>query len=226
VIPSLLPHYTHHINPKLKHTYLRFNDEGILEIRSPGLNPSQIEALLLKKAQWIRNAQAHIKSKHGRYPDFDAKPYLYYLGTPYPVHLLAQRHKRTELHFQNSHFTLKYGRFDTQLFYQKIDRFYKEQISKIIPPIVEVYAKHMSLHPLDIRFQKTKRQWGSCSTNNRLSFNTMLAKLPIHTITYVVIHELAHIQYKHHQKDFWKLVEKTMPTYKQEIAILKTYTTY
>lgn len=226
MIPSPLPHYIHHINPKLKHTYLRFNDEGILEIRSSGLTRTQIETLLLKKSRWIRNAQARIESKLGRYPDFNTEPQLYYLGTAYPVQLVEKQQKRTSLAFHDTHFTLTFDQFDIQLFQKKIDLFYRKEASRIIPPIVDEYAKKMSLYPSQIRFRKTKRQWGSCSAGHTLSFNTMLAKLPLSTITYVVIHELAHIRHKHHQRSFWALVEETMPTYKQEVAILKTYTTY
>jgi predicted metal-dependent hydrolase len=40
----------------------------------------------------------------------------------------------------------------------------------------------------------------------------------------VVVHELAHIRHKHHQKAFWQLVAVHLPDYKERIAILKTYT--
>jgi len=83
----------------------------------------------------------------------------------------------------------------------------------------------MSLSPTDVRFRKTKRQWGSCSGKNVLSFNTMMMKLPHDVIEYIVIHELAHIRHKHHQKDFWQLVEQHLPDYKKKVKELKKYTT-
>jgi predicted metal-dependent hydrolase len=83
----------------------------------------------------------------------------------------------------------------------------------------------MQLFPEAIRFRKTKRQWGSCSGKNVLSFNTMLMKLPEEVIAYVVVHELAHIAHKHHQRSFWKLVGQHMPDYEAHIAELHTYTT-
>ena len=83
----------------------------------------------------------------------------------------------------------------------------------------------MALVPTNIRFRKTKRQWGSCSGKNVLSFNTMLMKLPLSVIQYIIVHELAHIKHKHHQKSFWKLVEEHLPDYRQRVAELHTYTT-
>jgi predicted metal-dependent hydrolase len=48
-------------------------------------------------------------------------------------------------------------------------------------------------------------------------------KLPPEVVRYIVVHELAHIQHKHHQKSFWKLVADTMPDYRQYENELKNY---
>jgi len=45
-------------------------------------------------------------------------------------------------------------------------------------------------------------------------FNYHLVKLSSSLIEYVVIHELAHITFKNHSKDFWKLVYKHLVDYK------------
>ena len=54
---SLLPQYTHIVNPKLKHIYLTFDDEGNLLIKSPKVSQRKIEQLLLKKSSWIQYFQ-------------------------------------------------------------------------------------------------------------------------------------------------------------------------
>jgi predicted metal-dependent hydrolase len=220
----LLPRFHHHINPGLKHTYLSFEEDGTLLIKSPGMTPQEIEQLLLKKAAWIRRAQQRIETKKGYRPDFGEKNTLYYLGNPFPLILENCSGRQTSLLFEKQKFTLSSHTFCPDLFNRKIDSFYRQEAERYIPPIVEKWAETMSLSPKGIRFRKTRRQWGSCSAKNHLSFNTMLMKLPPETIEYVIVHELAHIRHKHHQKAFWKLVADTMPSYKTEIAVLKTYT--
>ena len=37
----------------------------------------------------------------------------------------------------------------------------------------------------------------------------------------VVVHELAHIRHKNHSPEFYRLVETTLPDYRQRIALLK-----
>jgi predicted metal-dependent hydrolase len=222
---SLLPHYTHQINPKLKHTYLSFDREGNLLIKSPGLTQAQLEQLLLKKSAWIQRSQYKIKQKKGKQCTFTKECQLYYFGNPYPLKLQHCSQKGTKLLFDGTQFTLYYHTYNETRFHQHINRFYRTEAQAYIPHRVKVWAEKMALRPHAVYFRKTKRQWGSCSACNKLSFNTMLIKLPHETIEYVIIHELAHIRHKHHQKAFWKLVEDTMPSYKQQIALLKTYTT-
>lgn len=105
---------------------------------------------------------------------------------------------------------------------EDIDTFYKEEIKNYVLPFVEEYSKKMQLFPSSIKFRKNKRTWGSCNFKNGLNFNYLLMKYPIDIMEYIVIHELAHIKFKNHSKDFWKLVEFYSPNYKKIEKKFKT----
>ena len=222
---SLLPQFTHIVNPKLKHIYLTFDDEGNLVIKSPRVSQRKIEQLLLKKASWINSSREKIVQKKGKAVDFAKTPECYYLGKPYPITLIRHDKKRIKLDFNSEKFTLYYHTYDETLFQTHLDRFYKKEAQEQIPSLVACWSDEMSLSPTDIRFRKTKRQWGSCSAKNVLSFNTMSMKLPHHVLQYIIVHELAHIKHKHHQKSFWQLVEHHLPDYKARVKELRNYTT-
>jgi len=222
---SLLPHYIHIINPKLKHIYLSFNEEGELIIKSPKVSTKQIEQLLLKKASWINNSRKKFKEKKGKHIDFTSKRELYFLGEAHQLQLVVYEKKRTTLGFDGDIFTLYYSVYDEKVFQRHIDTFYKEEAKQYIPELVNTWAKVMGLVYNNISFRKTKRQWGSCSGRNDLSFNTMMMKLPLDVIQYIIVHELVHIVHKHHQKSFWQLVEKYLPEYKTQVKELKNFTT-
>jgi predicted metal-dependent hydrolase len=104
-----------------------------------------------------------------------------------------------------------------------LNTFYKEKSNDFILPIVKEYAKIMNLSVNKISFRKNKTRWGSCSSKNNISLNTNLMKIPINLIKYVVVHELAHIRHKHHQKAFWDECEKYMPNSKKFDKQLKQY---
>jgi len=104
-----------------------------------------------------------------------------------------------------------------------LDKFYKEESKKIIPPLVAKYSQIMKLYPTNIKFRKNKRTWGSCNYKNGLNFNTLLVKFPLEAIEYVVIHELAHIKQKNHSNKFWLIVETFCPDYKNRIKLFKSF---
>jgi len=222
---SLLPHYIHIVNPKLKHIYLSFNDNGELVIKSPKVSTRQIEQLLLKKSSWIRNSHEKFQAKKGKSIDFSQESELYFLGEAHTLTLLPCEKKKTKLYFDGDVFTLYYSNYDEKVFQKHIDNFYKNEAKQYIPKYVEKWANTMEVAVKGIRFRKTKRQWGSCSANNSLSFNTMMMKLPLDVIQYIIVHELAHIKHKHHQKSFWDCVETYLPKYKTQVQELKKFTT-
>jgi len=104
---------------------------------------------------------------------------------------------------------------------EDIDRLYREKAKEIIPPLVKRYSEEMDLYPNRISFRKNRSRWGSCSSRNNLTFNTMLIQTPPPFIEYVVVHELAHIRHKNHSRAFWSLVHDILPDYKQREKQIK-----
>lgn len=65
-----------------------------------------------------------------------------------------------------------------------------------------------------LSFRKMKTRWGSCS-HDRIVFNTELIKTPVVCIDYIVVHELCHLLYPHHNKAFYRRLTQLMPDWKQ-----------
>lgn len=220
---NIFPCYTHIIKPKLKNIYLGFDEHGELIIKSPKVSIEKIEKLIISKASWINKTQLRLKNKKGNMSDFSSIDTIYYLGEASSLKFILMDCKpRLEL---DSNREIKiYGKEqDNQALIRLADKFYLQKSNEHIAKEVEKWSKIMGLFPATVKYRKTKRQWGSCSGTNHLSFNTMLMKLPPIVIEYVIIHELAHIRYKHHQKDFWELVENYCPNHKVLRNQLKEY---
>ncbi|MBU1668679.1 M48 family metallopeptidase [bacterium] len=222
------PNYQLIVNPKLKYIHLTIDHQGELIVKSPHNNQNEITQLLSKKRDWINRAQKKFSEKKGKFPLFDNKnEEVYYLGIPYPIRFLeaSKNNKISFDYLPQQEFQIAYKEKNKTLFHKCIDDFYKNQAKELLIPMVEQQAKIMKLTPTAINVRKTKRQWGSCSAKNHLSFNSHIVKLPLDVIQYIIIHELAHIRHKHHQKAFWKEVEHYCPNYKKCEQQLKEYLT-
>ncbi|MBL4822764.1 MAG: M48 family metallopeptidase [Colwellia sp.] len=97
----------------------------------------------------------------------------------------------------------------------QLEHYFKQQAQQIIPLKVATYAQLTSLTPTSIKIRQYRARWGSCNNRGELSFNYLLMMLPIEVINYVVIHELCHLEYLNHSKEFWQLVAKYFPLHTQ-----------
>lgn len=72
---------------------------------------------------------------------------------------------------------------------------------------------------VSIRNQRTR--WGSCSRSGTLSFNVRLVMIDPTLADFVIVHELCHIAEMNHSRNFWALVERTIPDYKKRRSELR-----
>jgi predicted metal-dependent hydrolase len=98
----------------------------------------------------------------------------------------------------------------------------KEAKDLIIKKLNFFNAKYnFQFNKVFIRNQSTI--WGSCSSNKNLNFNYKILFLKESLQDYLIVHELCHLQEMNHSKQFYSLIEKTIPNYKSLQKELKKY---
>ncbi len=98
----------------------------------------------------------------------------------------------------------------------------KKRAEQILPEKVDYYSRLTGLTPTGIKITGAKKRFGSCSSRNSLCFSYLLMSYPEQCIDYVVLHEISHIKFHNHSKDFYALIEKYMPDYKMREKMLKS----
>lgn len=179
---------------RLKHFYIKVDPQKGVIVKAPSSNTAYIQDLVTQKAAWIASKLSAAKERMSIQQLFESEGKVLYLGEPILLHVN-----------------------------QTPELFYKEKTPSLVERLVGEWSFLMNVKPTKISFRKAKRRWGSCSHTNELSFNLSLAQLPLECITYIVIHELSHIEHKHHQKAFWNCVSEFMPDYKTCEKLLKNY---
>lgn len=95
------------------------------------------------------------------------------------------------------------------------------QAKDIIPKRVDYFSSIMNIYPTGIKITKAKKRFGSCNQKNSLCFSCFLIQYPLEAVDYVVVHELAHIRHHNHSAEFYSLIRRYMPDYKQREKLLK-----
>lgn len=104
---------------------------------------------------------------------------------------------------------------------EKEELYTKEQFKKIVETNANELINITGLIPNKIRIRDIKYAWGSCSNNKNITINKNLISYSELVIRYVILHELCHLKYMNHTKEFWSLVQKYMPEYKKAKAEFK-----
>lgn len=105
-----------------------------------------------------------------------------------------------------------------------LDNWYKQKarikfkdIFEKIFPLIQKYG--IERPKLTIRNMKTK--WGSYSSKkHEIALNIDLIKASKHCIEYVILHELIHVKYRNHDKNFHYFLTALMPEWKRRKEIL------
>ena len=92
------------------------------------------------------------------------------------------------------------------------------EICKEIYPLFQPYGVK---YPL-VKIRTMKSRWGSCQPQKGIiTLNAKMIAAPREAIEYVVLHEFAHFIHPNHSKDFYGLVEKLMPDWKERREMLQ-----
>jgi predicted metal-dependent hydrolase len=96
---------------------------------------------------------------------------------------------------------------------KQLESYFKQQAELLINERLELISKKTSLTPIKVNIRQYKARWGSCNNRGEVSFNYLLMMSPPFVIDYVIFHELCHLEYLDHSKNFWELVERHCPNF-------------
>ena len=75
----------------------------------------------------------------------------------------------------------------------------------------KIFKKYGVQEPMVV-IRKMKTLWGSCTPNkHKITLNEYLLKADLRCIQYVILHELTHLLYPNHSKDFYDFLTIHMP---------------
>ena len=88
--------------------------------------------------------------------------------------------------------------------------------------LAELAAQHGFSYN-QVRIKHNVSNWGSCSVKKNINLNLNLMRLPEELRDYVMLHELCHLKYMNHGKEFHALLESICPNHKTLRTKLREY---
>ena len=185
-----------------KNLYIRIKEDGKIYVTC---NYLTTKGMILKVLD--ENTRALQKMVNHSIKQNEKRNKFFYLGNSYDI-IIKENIKEVQI-------------LDDKIYtkdLKMIDNWYKEEIIRIFDEryvyVFNHFNENIKSPILKIRNMKTR--WGVYNRKNHtITLNSRLIEYDITKIDYVIIHELSHIIYFNHSKNFWNLVGKYCKDYKK-----------
>ena len=97
-----------------------------------------------------------------------------------------------------------------------IKKLFKNNTEVLIAKKLPYWSKITGFKYNEFKIRDATTRYGSCMpSKKKLYFSSRLIMLPEDKVDAIIVHELCHMRYKYHNKDFYNLVQTYMPNYKK-----------
>lgn len=196
-------------------------------VRTPlNLSNQTVKELVMKKASWIIKKRSEMKNRENTDIDrtIESGKVIYFRGSKKTLNLQKQYGICSNVEMTETHLHIVFDPLQEEpkeILEHWLRKEAGERITKRVLYYQSMYEFGKVPNRICIKDQKTR--WGSCSSKNNLNFNYRLILAPDSVLDYVVVHELCHLKYMNHSKEFWNFVASIMPDYRKHQEWLRIY---
>ena len=212
------------LDSSLKRHYVTVERGRSVLLRGPQVDELEQEALVLRRARWIREKLAQVNLPLANELIVTGSR-LRYAGRTYFTEV---RHTpnllKPRLTFTASRFIVDNpdsASIQPDALILLLERFYRERAQDKLLVRVRHWQRETGLEATGARIRHFQSRWASCDASNTLEFNPRVMELPASVQDYVIIHELCHTVEKNHTKAFWALVASHMPDWQKQHQVLE-----
>ena len=209
---------------KIKNIHLAvYPPDGHVHVSAPDYcTEDDLRSYLLSKLAWIRKQQSEIQAQEREtHRDYVSGENHYLFGKRYVLRVIEEE-APPRIEFDHK-YLMMYVRPDStrEKRMEVLHEFYREQLHQKLTELFPRWQEKMGLTDFTWIILAMKTQWGSCMQKKReIRMNLALARVPLECIEYIIVHEMAHLKVRLHNKMFEQLVAMYMPSwrkYRQQI---------
>ena len=199
---------------------VRPNGEAILTAPKTA-SDEHIKFIIEKRAKWIAQKRAFFASFKTPEKEYVSGEDFKYLGRSYRLKVVQSKEECVKLQRGYLELFVK-DRSDIKRKENLIYEWYYEKAMLYFFNILQEFNKIVKQDIKNVKIRQMKTRWGSCNPyKSYINLNIELIKKPKACIEYVVFHELAHLLYPNHSKQFYDYLTLYMPDWQKRKEILE-----
>lgn len=216
---------------KSKHIKIFFKD-GLVKITKPKYvnTKTAFDFLISNKEAVYKGYLKSLENKKEKTKQWIDNEKIFYRGESYTICREVKECKNVKIYIDNKKQMIKVtvpNTLEECEIKKRVDKLIKKHLKnateEILMETLPYWNNIMKLEHNTVIVKDTIGRYGSCiPTKKALQFSSRIAMLPQCAVDAIVVHELSHIVYRNHDRDFYNLVEKYIPNYKEIDKWLKS----
>lgn len=198
---------------------IHVDPDGRILVEAPqDATDTEIRKALIKRARWVQRRLQEIDDsrRHVLPREYMSGEAVYYLGRRYRLKVLSTQDS-PPVRLRSGYLQVAIGSRDPADVRAALHAWYRARAKRALQMRLEDVCHRLpwikQLPPTSLRPMKSR--WGSCSPTGRLTLNPDLVRAPRECIDYVIAHELCHLRVHDHSPRFYRLLEATVPNWKE-----------
>lgn len=214
----------------VKNVNLRINKEGKVKLSAaPTVPVSFIDEFVRKKESFILSAIQQIergrqeKERQAK-QSWKSGSRVRVLGQDFTLLIRENVREGILMESPNIYLMVKPGTSDKhkEAIWQAWQKRMAKEVLEERMQLIEEKTAPYGITCREMSIRRMTSRWGSCQPQKgKITLNSRLMEAPLEAVDYVVLHELTHMKYPHHQKSFYEFIARFMPDWKTRKAMLK-----
>jgi len=187
---------------------------GELVVHSPvTASEAELRKWVERKLLWV-NQKLLRKEEHTRGTnrlEMVSGETITYLGQNYRLKIVEEQN--VPLRFDGQWFSLRErDRLEAPRHFQS---WYEDTGTEWLNERIQFWEPKAGISASQVAVCDLGFRWGSCGKNGTLHFNWRLLQLPVWLEDYVIVHELVHLYQHNHTPEFWRILGRVLPDWKE-----------
>lgn len=202
---------------KVKNVTLKVKRDRSVHLTVPEkATDDYIERVIENKKDWIEAQLKHFQNDYEKPVEKEmiSGESFKYLGKNFRLKVIEDEQECVKLYRGYIEIHIK-DKGNTKRKQELMKKWYMDKAKIKFKDLVHEYEKVVKEEINNIRVITMKTRWGSCNVEKKnINLNLELIKKPRYCIEYVILHELAHLKYPNHSKEYWEYMSIYMPNWK------------